>query len=251
MTVAAGLAVCMFVGVFVWQATARNELVVSNQGPQEAIQADSQSDYSAIEQLSKNSEVAAANPYSELGTSIIKNAVIEYDKATKDGSPSDAGIAAVQKYAASINPGVAYTTYAASDIKTDPDTSKDRVLSYRADLRVALEPLLANKDYELDLFAQYVDSKDPKYLSALAATIANYKLAIANAEKVVVPSDGASYHASILTSLSQFAATLQAMTDNASDPLASAALLRAYTGAQGNLVASFNAIGGYAARKVL
>jgi hypothetical protein len=186
-----------------------------------------------------------------LGSSIFAQAVVAYDKAKQQASSSDAGLAAVQSFGANIIPPVSYKTYAASDITTVQDTSKDRVLAYRADLRTALEPLLANKDNELDLFAQYSETKDTKYLDALRLASQNYKLAISNVQKVVAPADAAAYQASILTSLGEFAATLDAMTDNASDPYASSALLRTYMNAQDDVVASFNSIGKYASQKML
>lgn len=214
--------------------------------------ANSQQDSAPDASLSDISAATTAqNPLGPLGNSVLANAIVAYDKATKTSSSSDDGIAAVKKFAQTIDPGITYKTYATTDIKTDTDSSKERVLSYRADLRVALEPLLKNTDNELDLFAQYVETKDPQYLATLRATIANYQLAIANTEKVIAPADAASYHAAILSALSQFSTTLTAMTENATDPIASAVLLKAYTNAQDNMLASFNAIGGYAAQKML
>ena len=243
MSIAAGFAVIMLVGAIAWQSV-KKDLVAAN--PSHEIPA-------LLESDSESFPVAENLPrgYSVLGSSILAHAILEYDKATKNGAPREAGIAAVKKYAENIQPGVSYKKYASSDIQTATDSSKDRVLAYRADLRVAFEPLLNNKDMELDLYAQYIDTKDAKYLAALRGTIANYRLAIANTEKVVAPIDAASYQAAILTALNQFSATLQAMADNADDPFASAALLNSYSGAQDNMLASFNAIGVYAAHKLL
>jgi hypothetical protein len=150
-----------------------------------------------------------------------------------------------------VQPQLSYRTYASSDILTVSDTSKDRALSYRADLRTALEPLLANKEFELDIFAKYIDTKDAKYLDALRAASLNYKRALAQTEKVVAPTDAAIYHAAILTAMSEFSAALDALVGNASDPIASAALLRSYLSAQDNMLASFNSIGRYSANKML
>jgi hypothetical protein len=111
--------------------------------------------------------------------------------------------------------------------------------------------LLENKEYELDVFAKYVDSKDPKYLADLRAASQKYKLAILNTEKVVAPADAAIYQAAILTAMSQFSATLDALADNATDPFASSALLRTFVDAQDNMVASFDSVGKYASQKLL
>lgn len=193
---------------------------------------------------------ATSSILTPLGTSIVSRAILAYNDATKNGN-IEAGKSAVQALGASIDPGVQYKTYAAGDIKTDPNTSKDRVISYRADLRTALAPLLENKEYELDLFASYVDTKNPLYLQKLRDASANYRLAIANTEKVIAPADAASYQAGILTALSQFASALDALTENAVDPIASAALLKTYLSAQDNMVSSFNAIAKYASQKIL
>jgi hypothetical protein len=253
MTMAAGLAVLVLAGSFVWEMSAKNDTIVTGNdttSAQQAAQNAATEDY--LQNLSTTiSGTATSSDISPLGAAIVSRAILAYDGATKDGASAQAGIDAVQKLGASIDPGVTFTTYSTTDVKTNADSSKDRVLAYRADLRVALEPLLENKYFELDLFAQYVETKDLKYLNDLLAASANYRRAITNTLAVTVPSDAASYHAAILTSMSQFAATLEALVENASDPFASTALLKSYTVAQDNMVVSFNAIGAYAARKVL
>ncbi len=247
--ISASLAVLALIGTISWNyfGTSVSPIIVKT--PSTISTATDTDDLAA---LSLNvSASTGTSTVTRLGAAILAQTIMAYDNATKDGSPSDKGIAAVQSLAATINPQIKSRTYAASDIKTDPDTSAARVLSYRADLRIALEPLLENKEYELDIFARYVESKDTKNLSALRAAVKNYRLAIANTEKVVAPADAASYQASILSALDKFATTLEALADNATDPFASAALLKSYVGAQDGMVVSFNAIGKYAARKIL
>jgi hypothetical protein len=198
-------------------------------------------------------QIAAANSdgITPLGASVFSQAIIAYDKAMQTASSTQAALDAVQNFGATVRPPVDYRTYASSDVTTVSDTSKDRVLNYRADLRIALEPLLENKHNELELFAQYVDTKDTQYLKDLRAASANYKRAILNTEKVVAPADAASYQAAILTALSEFAATLDALVENAPDPFASAALLHSYLAAQDNMLASFDLIGKYSANKMI
>lgn len=238
------IAVLVLFAAFGWRIHSRPSMVVSTTAATSSQTQDSNL-------LSFSPETASSSPITPLGASILAQTVLAYDNATKDGAPPEAGVAAVKELAANINPTLDFRTYAASDVKTDTDVSKERVLNYRADLRTALEPLLNNKEYELDIFANYVDTKDPKYLVALRATADNYRLAITNAEKVVAPLDAASYHAAILTAMSRFAASLDALSESASDPFASTALLKSYLGAQDNMVASFNLIGKYAHDKTL
>lgn len=194
---------------------------------------------------------ASSSPFTPLGNSIIAKAMTTYSEASNNGASPQAGESAVKELGAKIDPGVQYKTYSTSDIITTTDTSKDRVINYRADLRTALMPLMDNKVYELDLFASYVETKDTKYLTAIRDTTGKYRAAIQNTEKVVAPTDAASYQAAILTAMSHFAASLDALADNATDPVASAALLKTYLNAESSVVSSFNAIGKYASQKIL
>ncbi len=170
---------------------------------------------------------------------------------SSDGSYTPAVTKAAHDIGANINPQLNYQIYAAGDVKTTPDTSADRVLSYRADLRTALEPLLKNQNMELEIYGQYVQTGDARYLDTLHAYSLNYHVALANAAKVIAPSDAASYHAGILNAMGEFAATLDAMVDSATDPLASAALLKTYNSAEADMLSSFGAIGAYAAQKTI
>lgn len=247
--VSAYAAVVLLVGVIGWSESAQPQSTSSRtQTATPAASSDASNDALTALASSTGQDFSGITP---LGASILGQAVVAYDKAAQQASSSAAGLAAVQSFGAEVTPPVDYKTYAASDIQTVSDTSKDRVISYRADLRTALAPLLENKDNELDLFAQYIDTKDQSYLDKLSAESQNYKLAIANTEKVVAPADAASYQASILTSMSQFSATLDALVNNASDPFASSALLRTYLSAQDDMVASFNSVGTYASQKML
>ena len=247
--VTAYAAVLLLCGAIAWSAVARPAVVASNQQTPEDTTKTDDTDYLAA--LASQAAGGTSEGVTPLGASIVTQAVMAYDQASSAASSSDAGIEAVKTLGANLKPAVDYRVYAAGDIKTVADTSKDRVLNYRADLRAALEPLLENKDYELDLFANYVDSKDPAQLAKIRAATQNYRLAIAATEKVVAPADAATYQAAILTAMSQFVAVLDALAGNATDPFASAALLRTFTEAQENMFASFNSIGKYSLQKML
>lgn len=243
-------AVLVLVGVVGW-ATGAGPTQTSSQVQTVANAGESGDSADALAALASSTSDSSVPGITPLGASILAQAVVAFDKATQQASSSAAGAAAVQSFGAEIKPPVNYRRYASSDIKTAPDTSENRVLAYRADLRTALEPLLDNKEYELDIFANYVNTKDTKYLDKLRGASANYKLAIANTEKVVAPADAASYQASILTAMSEFSAVIDALSDNATDPFASAALLHTYLDAQDNMIASFNSVGKYASQKTL
>ena len=247
--ITAYLAVLLLVGFVGWNLGNPPAQTIQNTAAHTATAIEPTDD--ALQALASSTDTTLPAGMTDLGASIVAQAVVAFDKASQQASSSDAGAAAVESFGASIKPPTQYKTYAASDIQTTPDTSKDRVINYRADLRTALAPLLDNKDMELDIFANYVDTKDPKYLDELRTTSQNYKLAIANTEKVVAPVDAASFQAAILTSMSEFSSVLDGLADNATDPYASSALLHTYVDAQDNMVASFNSIGKYAANKLL
>ena len=115
------------------------------------------------------------------------------------------------------------------------------MLAYRNDLRIALEPLLKNTDYELGLFANYIETRDTHYTDLLRTTAENYRAAIANAAHVVVPKDALAEHVGILNALSEFSSVVERMIEYADDPFASAALLRTYNETESRLFSSFDA----------
>ncbi|MBI4133232.1 hypothetical protein HY478_01315, partial [Candidatus Uhrbacteria bacterium] len=123
--------------------------------------------------------------------------------------------------------------------------SYDRMLAYRSNLRVALEPLLKNPGYELSLFATYVETRDSKYIDLLKTASKNYREAVSNAAKVVVPRDAVSAHVGILNALSEFGATVETMANHGDDAFASAALLQTYTKNEARLFASFESLASY------
>jgi hypothetical protein len=137
----------------------------------------------------------------------------------------------------------------AENIQTDTDTTYERMLLYRGAMRVALEPLLANRESEFELYARYIDSKDPQYLATLGEAARNYRSAVENALRVVVPTDAAREHISAINSLLQFAVVLEDISQHASDPVASVVLLRTFTHAETEVYTSFNELARYYATK--
>lgn len=249
--VTALLSVAVLIGSIFWNSFQKSTASPPVFSQKQTASSTDSTDYVAVLSGGTPAADSGASPLSPLGQSIMNNVVATYAVASKGGVSDSEGITAVENIAQKIIPALTYRTYSASDIKTDPDTSRDRVISYRADLRTALEPLFQNKEFELDIFAHYIDTGNAKYLNDLRTAAVNYRNAVANAEKMAVPADAASYHAAILNSLGQFAATLDAMAESAQDPIASATLLTSYTSSQNGMLLAFNAIGAYAAQKIL
>jgi hypothetical protein len=122
-------------------------------------------------------------------------------------------------------------------------------LHYRDDMRTALAPLLNNTTPELDIYAQWIQTGDDSYLARLGSIAKDYDAAIANAEKVRVPADAVQYQIGVLDAMTQFAAALRALANNAKDPVASITLLRTYNAAEKQMFTAFNSLALYSAQK--
>lgn len=174
----------------------------------------------------------------------------QYAGLAQRGDFSSSTVAsAANAIAPNVRAVVSYPTYSASDLKTDPDTSYNRMLEYRADLRASLAPLLKNTDAEFEIYAKYVQTSDPIYLAQLSAAADNYRAAASSTAAVVVPQDAVVYHVAILNAMSQFASVLDSMAAHGDDPIASAALLRSYNQAEQDMFNSFNNLTLYYSRK--
>lgn len=158
-----------------------------------------------------------------------------------------------EKAAAEIAPNVratlTYRTYEVGDLHTTPDTSFDRMLTYRADMRTALAPLLDTKDAELETYARFLETSDDAYLEQLTAAAKRYRAAAEAGAAVVVPRDAVNYHRATLDAMQEFAAVLDALVSYADDPVASVALLRAYNSAEEHMFTSFDSLSSYYGQK--
>lgn len=200
-----------------------------------ATDTDTDSDADGISNIAENVMGALIDSYTALSET--------------DSYSQEDGEKIAEDIAASLKASVSYPVYSAGDLETDSDTSYERMLAYRGDLRTALEPLLKNPGYELSIFANYIESRDQTYLDQLHLTIQNYRAAIESAANVVVPADALTEHIGILNSLSEFAAVVERLARHADDPFASAALLRTYNETELRLFASFDALATYEKNK--
>ena len=185
-----------------------------------------------------------------IGPVIAAELLGQYAGLSAQGTVSSSTLAAAgTQLAPSVRAIVTYKTYAPSEIKVDSNTSYERMLLYRADLRDALAPLLKNTSAEFEIYAKYVQTGDPVYLAQLEGAAANYRQAAINTAGVTVPQDAIMYHIAILNAMQEFAAVLDGMTSHGSDAIASAALLRSYNKAEQDMLNSFNNLASYYTRK--
>lgn len=140
---------------------------------------------------------------------------------------------------------VSYQMYTSRDVKTDPASSHARMMSYRKDMQLALEPLFEDTRYELETLGYYLVTKNPQYLDELKRQAGYYRDAKENVLGVTVPMDAVRYHVDILNALSQFEVILVRLTEHVNDPFASAALLRTFNDSEMRMLLSFDALATY------
>lgn len=187
---------------------------------------------------------------SSLGSTILGGIVSRYTALQDQGLyTEDVGESVAKKMAEALSPIVPYRTYTSSDVKTDADTSASRLQRYSDDLRVSLAPLRINTQPEFEIFAYYIDTKDGKYLARLKEVAQYYRDAASATARVVVPADAVIQHVAILNAMEEFAAMLDALAANATDPYASVAFLRTYNQAESDMYLSFKALVAYYKQK--
>lgn len=194
---------------------------------------------------------APTNLVSYIGPAVLDQLLGAYVQMRQDGTyTSSEGQKVAENLATVVKAPVEYRAYETRDLKTDPDTSYKRMLTYRDDLREALAPLLENMQPEYEIFALYASTKDPKYLAELHGAAQNYHDAQTAAVEIVVPRDATAYHIAIVNAMGEFAATLDAMSEHGDDPFAAVALLRTYNEGEMDILTSFNSLTTYYKSKI-
>jgi hypothetical protein len=193
---------------------------------------------------------SSADPIAMIGPVVVAQLAGAYAGLQDQGTLSAGTLQqSAESVAQNIKAAVTYKTYAVADIKTSGDISYEAMLAYRDAMRVALAPLLQNSQNELDLYAKYVETSDPSYLSTLSGQAQNYRTALGAAAVITIPRDALNYHRDVLNALSAFTATIEQMAAHQGDVLAEAALLRNYNQAETDMYNSFNALSRYYSQK--
>lgn len=193
---------------------------------------------------------AGPNDFSQMGNDVAAQIAGTYSGLRQMGAYTpEEGERMASNIASLLQAEVSYAPLAQTDLKTDPDTSYERMLAYRSDMQAALRPLLLNSEPEIEIFGRYLESRDKSNLSKLEKIAERYKEAADNMRGVAVPKDAVVHHLAIANSLLGFAATLEQMVKNADDPMATLALLRAYNGAEQDVFISFNSLALYQKQK--
>lgn len=173
-----------------------------------------------------------------LGDNIASQIMANYTVMQQDGSytPGAAAAAGADIAVQASGVRVSHPIYTEADIKIVQDAlTAARITRYQEDMAEALKPLANNMAPELSFFGYFVETRDDTYLAKLRSVAEDYRAAVAQAETVAVPFGMRSLHVSLLNALQEFAASIDAVVDNAGDPITSTALLVSYNHAEDTL----------------
>ena len=99
------------------------------------------------------SATSSSDTLAMIGPMVTAQLLGQYEGLQASGAYSSTTAASVaQSIAGNVRALVTYKTYTQADIKTNLDISYNAMLTYRSNLRAALEPLLQNTNAELDLY---------------------------------------------------------------------------------------------------
>jgi hypothetical protein len=237
--VTALVAVVVLIGIGAWELVSAFEQKDASGTFVAASTEGSGAQNSAIASTS-SSVLNTSDPIAEVSNDALGEVVGAYTGLQENGEYSSTTAANV---AGTIGLGLAapvsYTPLSASQIPTSPNTSYAAMMSYRAALQTSLKPLLNNAQPEYLLFGEYVQTKDPTYLTQLETAASNYRAAASSTALIVVPEDAVQVQLGIVNSLNEFAATLDALTSHADDPIASSVLLENYNNAETDVLTAF------------
>lgn len=193
----------------------------------------------------------SSDPLSDIGAALAQSLISGYlSLAQYDAYTPERGEQLANTIAENLRAPVTFVPHAVDELSLDPDTSRSRISRYRTDVQLALQPLLTDEEYELTLFAAYIETNDPAWLDRLSKASKNYRAAEENLLAVRVPQDAAPEHLRLANALGAFAETLERMTRFAKDPFASIALLRTYNERERDLDLAFDALVKYYARTI-
>ena len=155
------------------------------------------------------------------------------------------------RVAASIVAPEDFVPHTVNELQIHDDTSEAQVLKYRSHMREALASMVTSDGPEFELFARYLETRDPLWLQALLDASDRYRIAEEKMLLVQVPKDAASEHLRALNATGAYARTLEHMAAFKSDNAFSyMALLKTHSNNEEQLLTSFNSLAQYYVRKV-
>lgn len=181
-------------------------------------------------------------PADELGNRLIS----EYASLKQGGSyTDDRGVAIGEKLANSIRQITPFEPRVIEDIKSDPDTSYERMISYRSAMQDIFSPLLSLNEAEFVIYGKFVENKNREALAEFLDIADVYQGVADEAAEIIVPVDAVDEHLDAVNALSFYAEVLRNMVRYSYDSVASFALLRTYAQAEEYLFTTFDTLSSY------
>jgi hypothetical protein len=182
------------------------------------------------------------SPADELGNRLIS----EYASLKQSGAyTNDRGVLIGEKLANSIRQITPFEPRILEDIKSDPDTSYERMISYRSAMQDIFSPLLSLNEAEFVIYGKFVENKDRVALGEFLDIADVYQEVADAAAEIIVPIDAVDQHLDAVNALSFYAEVLRNMVRYSYDSVASFALLRTYAQADQYLITTFNSLSLY------
>ena len=189
---------------------------------------------------------AATSTRFDLSAEVGERILSAYTELKETGSYNEErGARLGENIAYNLAVATPFVPYTADDVATDADTSYDRTLTYREDMRKTLEPLLSLGEAEFVLYGRFIESGDIEALQEINASAVVYEDVAAAAAELTVPVDALDKHLAVTNALGYFAEVLRNMAKYAYDPIASLSLLRSYTEADAYITTTFNTLSNY------
>jgi hypothetical protein len=240
MQVAAIVAAVLVFGSAVWKLyghSALNAATVAVSASRDGAAADA--DYGYFDAVTSPAATSSTpEEVAHLGDNIASQIMANYTVMQQEGSYTSAAAASagadIAAEAGQVR--IAHPIYTEADITIVQDAlTPARITRYQEDMAKALRPLANNTAPELSFFGYFVETQDETYLAKLRGIADDYRAAAAQAEHVAVPFGMRSLHVSLLNALQAFSASIDAVIDNAGDPITSTALLVSYNRAEDTL----------------
>lgn len=193
---------------------------------------------------------ASLDPLSRIAETVAKSLFGNYLFMKENGAYSaQEGQKMAENVAATvIKAPETYVRHTEAELKFDSNTSADRILVYRSDMRVATERLLEGTEPEFALFGRYMESGDPYWLEELEKTVARYRETEKRMLKVTVPENARIYHIRAVNAVGAYGNNIDRLIRFAGDPIAVLALLRAYNDVEREMLLAFDALANFYAR---
>lgn len=187
-----------------------------------------------------------SDPLSLLAGSVAQSLFGGYlSLKTHDAYTPERGERLARTVAENITAPALSEPYTLSTLTLDTETSPQRILAYRSDMREALAPLITDEEPEFALLAQYFATKDPAWLERITTAASRYRSAEELVLTVAIPHSAASAHLRALNALRQYAETLERIPPHADDAFAAAALIKALNEGEREMLIAFDLLAKY------